>query len=110
MKGVVVGAGAKVLGPFVVGANAKIGSNSVVIREVPEGATVVGIPGRIIEKREEMDSRRQKMAEKIGFDAYAVTENMPDPTANAISAMLDHMQAVDSRIEKLCMTTQGSWA
>ncbi|WP_422475667.1 serine O-acetyltransferase [Endozoicomonas sp. ALB032] len=104
MEGVVVGAGAKVLGPFIVGANAKIGSNSVVVREVPEGATVVGIPGRIVKKREEVDSRRQKMAEKIGFDAYAVTEDMPDPTANAISAMLDHMQAVDSRIEELCMT------
>ncbi|MGI9282404.1 MAG: serine O-acetyltransferase [Endozoicomonas sp.] len=103
-EGVVVGAGAKVLGPFVVGANAKIGSNSVVVREVPEGATVVGIPGRIVKKREKVDSRRQQMAEKIGFDAYAVTEDMPDPTANAISAMLDHMQAVDGRIEKLCLT------
>ena len=104
MDGVVVGAGAKVLGPFVVGAGAKIGSNSVVVKEVPEGATVVGIPGRIVKQREEVDSRRQKMAEKIGFDAYAVTEDMPDPTANAISAMLDHMQAVDGRIEQLCLS------
>lgn len=101
-NGVVVGAGAKVLGPFEVGENAKIGSNSVVVKEVPEGATVVGIPGRVVKRREEMDSRRQEMAEKIGFDSYAVTEDMPDPTVNAISAMLDHMQAVDSRIEQLC--------
>lgn len=100
--GVVVGAGAKVLGPFTVGANAKIGSNAVVVREVPEGATVVGIPGRIVEKRETIDSRRQQMAERIGFDAYAVTEDMPDPTSNAISAMLDHLHAVDNRMVEIC--------
>ena len=46
--GVVVGAGAKVLGPFTVRKNAKIGSNSVVTKEVPEGATVIGIPGRVV--------------------------------------------------------------
>ena len=101
-NGVVVGAGARILGPFIVGEGAKIGSNAVVVKEVPPGATVVGIPGRIVQKRHEIDSRRQAMAEKMGFDAYAVTEGMPDPTANAISAMLDHLHAVDSRIEDLC--------
>ena len=49
--GVVVGAGAKILGPFTVGEGAKIGSNSVVTKEVPPGATVVGIPGRVVVKR-----------------------------------------------------------
>ena len=49
-NGVVVGAGAKVLGPIVVGENARIGSNAVVTKEVPEGATVIGIPGRIVRK------------------------------------------------------------
>jgi len=48
-KGVVVGAGAKILGPFVVGDGAKVGSNSVVVKAVPEGATAVGIPARIVE-------------------------------------------------------------
>src|SRR5690554_7700718 len=49
-NGVVVGAGAKVLGPIVVGENARVGSNAVVTREVPAGATIVGIPGRIVKK------------------------------------------------------------
>ncbi|WP_299730994.1 serine O-acetyltransferase [uncultured Endozoicomonas sp.] len=107
-KGVVVGAGAKVLGPFVVGEGARIGSNAVVVREVPAGATVVGIPGRIVKKPEvsEQEKNRHanagKMAEKIGFDSYAVTSEMPDPTAHAISAMLDHLHEVDSRFERLC--------
>ena len=109
-KGVVVGAGAKVLGPFTVGEGAKIGSNAVVVKEVPAGATVVGIPGRIIQpvKKEESD-RCQAMAEKMGFDAYAVTSEMPDPTAQAISAMLSHLHEVDARVESMCaaMKEQG---
>ena len=71
--GVVVGAGAKVLGPFTVGAGAKIGSNAVVTKEVPAGATAVGIPGRIIVKADdEQEAKRKAIAEKIGFDAYGV--------------------------------------
>ena len=101
-NGVVVGAGAKILGPFTVGERAKVGSNAVVVKEVPAGATVVGIPGRIVEKRAAIDSRHQQMAEKIGFDAYAVTEDMPDPTSNAITAMLDHLHAMDSRMVEIC--------
>ncbi|HDZ56562.1 MAG TPA: serine O-acetyltransferase [Pseudomonas xinjiangensis] len=105
--GVVVGAGAKVLGPFTVGAGAKIGSNAVVTKAVPAGATAVGIPGRIILK-EPLDSadaqcaKRQAMAEKLGFDAYGVTTDMPDPVARAIGQMLDHMHAVDKRLEGMC--------
>jgi serine O-acetyltransferase len=57
-NGVVVGAGAKVLGPFTVGAGAKVGSNAVVTKAVPAGATVVGIPGRIIVKPEVGDEQR----------------------------------------------------
>lgn len=103
--GVVVGAGAKVLGPFVVGKGAKIGSNAVVTKAVPAGATAVGIPGRIIvkdEAREEQHSKRQAMAEKIGFDAYGETRERHDPVARAIGLMLDHMHAVDGRIEGMC--------
>ncbi|AIR88081.1 serine O-acetyltransferase [Pseudomonas cremoricolorata] len=111
--GVVVGAGAKVLGPFTVGAGAKIGSNAVVTKAVPAGATAVGIPGRIIVKSEEgaeLEARRKAMAEKIGFDAYGVSGDMPDPVARAIGQMLDHLQAVDERLEGMCgaLTQLGS--
>ncbi|MGV8843436.1 MAG: serine O-acetyltransferase [Pseudomonas sp.] len=101
--GVVVGAGAKVLGPFTVGAGAKIGSNAVVTKEVPAGATVVGIPGRVIIKADdEQQAKRQAIAEKLGFDAYGISQDMPDPIARAIGQLLDHLQAVDGRLEGMC--------
>ena len=101
--GVVVGAGAKVLGPFTVGAGAKIGSNAVVTKAVPAGATAVGIPARIIVKTDaEVEAKRKAMAEKIGFDAYGVSEDMPDPVARAIGQLLDHLQAVDGKLEDMC--------
>ncbi|WP_372613290.1 serine O-acetyltransferase [Halomonas sp.] len=110
--GVIVGAGAKVLGPFSVGAGAKIGSNAVVTREVPAGATVVGIPGKVVQ-RSDPDAeealtvdpaRREAMQRKFGFDAYGVSQDMPDPVARSIQAMLDHMHAVDERVEHICTT------
>lgn len=104
--GVVVGAGAKILGPFEVGAGAKIGSNSVVTKAVPPGATVVGIPGRVVVRRDPADSRRKVMEERIGFDAYGVTDEMPDPMARAMRSLLDHMHAVDERIETMCQALQ----
>jgi len=110
-NGVVVGAGAKVLGPFTVGEGAKIGSNAVVTKAVPAGATAVGIPARIIVKSDgEQDARRKAVAEKIGFDAYGVTEDMPDPVARAIGQLLDHLHAVDGRLEGMCgaLTRLGS--
>ena len=98
-----MGAGAKVLGPFIVGAGAKVGSNAVVTKPVPAGATVVGIPGRIIVKGdEEAHAKRKAMAEKIGFDAYGVSEDMPDPVARAIGQLLDHLQAVDGKLDGMC--------
>lgn len=101
--GVVVGAGAKVLGPFTVGAGAKIGSNAVVTKAVPAGATAVGIPGRIITRTDAVqDANRKAMAEKIGFEAYGVSEDMPDPIAKAIGQLLDHLHAVDGRLEGMC--------
>jgi len=102
---VVVGAGAKVLGPLVVGNGARIGSNAVVIRDVPPGATVVGVPGHIIVRGEEDDEQQQKrhaIARKIGFDAYGMHGTMPDPVAKAIDCMLDHMHATDQRLEAMC--------
>jgi serine O-acetyltransferase len=103
--GVVVGGGAKVLGPFTVGAGAKIGSNAVVTKAVPAGATAVGIPARIIVKSDTdatQDANRKAMAEKIGFDAYGVSADMPDPVARAIGQLLDHLHAVDGRLEGMC--------
>lgn len=108
---VVVGAGAKVLGPFTVGEGAKVGSNAVVTKEVPPGATVVGIPGRIIMREDsEQQAKRQAMAEKLGFDAYGVSQDMPDPVARAIGQLLGHLQAVDGRLEGMCqaLTALGS--
>ena len=100
---VVVGAGAKVLGPINIGDDVRIGSNAVVVKDVPEACTVVGIPGRIVnESRTEQDRRRRAIAEKMGFDAYGTTENMPDPVSNAINCMLDHIHAMDDKMQQMC--------
>ena len=107
--GVIVGAGAKVLGPFTVGKNARIGSNAVVTKAVPEGATVVGIPGRIVRQNGEkvvpFSDQQKELAQKIGFDAYGVAE-MPDVTAQAIKALLEHVHAQDERLERMCSVLQ----
>ncbi len=100
---VVIGAGAKVLGPFKVGDNARIGSNSVVIKEVPANATVVGVPGRVVEAGGGADVRRE-IARKLGFDAYGTTPDMPDPEAHAINRMLDHIHTLDRTVRQLCQT------
>jgi serine O-acetyltransferase len=114
-KGVVVGAGAKVLGPITVGQDGRVGSNSVVTKDVPAGATVVGIPGRVISRAQTGDAdsqterNREEMAKKIGFEAYGVTDDMPDPVAQAIHLLLDHMHAVDTKIDRMCssLSEQG---
>lgn len=99
---VVVGAGAKVLGPIVLEDGVRIGSNSVVVKDTPSGATVVGIPGRIIQRKKTIDPQVKEFAEKIGFDAYGTSSEMPDPVANAINCILDHVQAMDSQMEQMC--------
>ncbi len=102
-KGVVIGAGAKVLGPIEVGEGARVGSNSVVVKPVPAGATIVGIPGHIIDPNaKKAESERDKIAKKIGFDAYGATADMTDPIAQAINHMLDHIHLMDNRLE--CLT------
>ncbi len=91
------------LGPFTVGAGAKIGSNAVVTKAVPAGATAVGIPGRVIVKADdEQEAKRKAIAEKLGFDAYGVGQDMPDPIARAIGQLLDHLHAVDGQLEGMC--------
>lgn len=103
-RGVVIGAGAKVLGPITLGEGVKVGSNSVVVRDVPAGATAVGIPARIIDPAR--DDARQAKAEHLGFSAYAVTRTEDDPVARAIHGLLDHAVETDRRIEALLKTIE----
>ena len=98
--GVVVGAGAKVLGPIVVSAGAKVGSNAVVTKPVPAGATAVGNPARIIDHSEQ-GRQREAQAEKMGFSAYAVGRDQDDPLAKAIHGLLDHAAETDRRLAML---------
>jgi len=93
-KGVVVGAGAKVLGGFTVGDGAHIGSNAVVVKEVPAGATVVGIPGRIVE-----DGVKEK--EKTQFAAYGVVPNQEDPYAKTLQSLVEHAQELEQNLSAL---------
>ncbi len=88
-NGVVVGAGAKILGPIHIGEGAKIGSNAVVVKDVPAGATAAGIPARILDE-----------AKKIGgFNAYGIGNEQNDPLSKAIHGLLGHSLVVDKRIE-----------
>lgn len=98
-RGVVVGAGAKVLGGFTVGDGAKIGSNAVVVKPVPAGATAVGNPARILDA--ERDSAREQKAEQMGFSAYGVTRDMDDPVSKALHGLLDHAVETDRRFQAL---------
>ena len=88
------------LGPIVVGEGAKIGSNAVVVKDVPPGASAVGIPARIIV--DEQDKSREEKAAKLGFSAYAVTNKAADdPLAKALQGLLDHSMEQDHRLEQL---------
>jgi serine O-acetyltransferase len=89
---VVVGAGAKILGPIKVGANAKVGSNAVVVKDVPAGTTAVGIPARILE---------EPVTGVAGFAAYAVSRDMNDPLAQAIHRLVEQCTEYDRRIAYL---------
>ena len=97
-RDVVVGAGAKVLGGFTVGDGAKVGSNAVVTKPVPAGATAVGNPARIIEAR--MDAAREEAASRMGFSAYGVTHN-DDPLSLAMRGLIDHAATQEQQIAML---------
>ena len=92
-KGVVIGAGAKVLGPITVGDGAKIGSNAVVVKDVPANATVVGVPGRVLEEVAPQHAAR--------FAAYAVVQNQDDPTGKAIQMLIEHSRELEQAVETL---------
>jgi serine O-acetyltransferase len=98
-NGVVIGAGAKVLGPIEIGAGVRVGSNSVVLKSVPAGATVVGIPAHLVDSnKKKTAAEREQIASKMGFDAYGTTADMPDPVAHAINQMLDHIHQMDKQV------------
>jgi len=84
---VVIGAGAILLGPIKVGDGAKIGAGSVVIRDVPEGTTVVGVPARIVEKREK----------KIDLDH----DKLPDPILKVLHLIIEEIEEIKKKIEKI---------
>jgi len=101
---VVIGAGAKVLGPIRIGDGARVGSNAVVIKPVPDGNTAVGFPAYLIQEVAGDDSSGNNSAEvnrKMGFDAYGLMRKMPDPVSRTINGVLDHILKMDSRIEEL---------
>ena len=104
--GVVVGAGAQILGPISIGANARIGSNAVVVKDVPDNATAVGIPARILDSATEKQRQQQmanlgQQAEKLGFSAYAISADMNDPVVKAIHGLIDHSAHIDERLERI---------
>ncbi len=95
-NGVVIGAGAKILGPITIGKNAKIGSNAVVVKDVPENATAVGIPARILE-----EEKAKAEAVKAKFSAYAVGGDDDDPMAKALQGLLQHITKQDADLQTL---------
>jgi serine O-acetyltransferase len=86
-KNVVVGSNACILGPIKIGDGARIGSGSVVVKDVPMGATVVGVPGKIVEK---------KTAEKLELDFEH--GNLPDPVADVVKIMLKMQHELEQRL------------
>jgi serine O-acetyltransferase len=89
--GVVIGAGAKVLGPITIGEHAKIGSNAVVVKDVPDNATAIGIPARLVESHEATGR----------FAAYGIARDANDPVTKAMHALIDHSAETDQRIDQI---------
>ena len=87
---VVIGAGAKVLGPIKIGCNTKIGSGSVVLQDVPEYSTVIGVPGRVV-----FSGISSDMEDEEGLETF------PDPVARAIECMLDRLPKMEKEIRQL---------
>ena len=93
-NGVVIGAGAKILGPITLGNNVRVGSNSVVVRSIDDNETVVGIPGRIV---------RQKTEDGDSFDSYAAKASgiSNDPTLQAVNSLIDRLSEMEKKLEKV---------
>jgi len=104
-KGVVVGAGAQVLGGFLVGDGARIGSNAVVVKPVPAHATAVGNPARVIEKANE-DSAQSSIPALLNA-AYAVEPGAADPLNKVLNELITHVARQDARISNLCQSLEA---
>jgi serine O-acetyltransferase len=100
-RGVIVGAGAKVLGGFTVGEGAKIGSNAVVVKPVPAGGTAVGNPARIVVPATARAADDSRKTEAGGFCAYGITPNADDPVSLAIHGLIDHASRETQRIDDI---------
>jgi|MGYP000435999422 serine O-acetyltransferase len=91
-NGVVIGAGAKILGPIILGENVRVGSNSVVVRSIDDNETVVGIPGRIV---------RKKAEDGDSFDSYAANSSgtSNDPTIQAVNSLIERLAEMEERLD-----------
>ncbi|MBF42783.1 MAG: serine O-acetyltransferase [Gammaproteobacteria bacterium] len=89
---VVVGAGAKILGPITIGSGAKIGSNAVVVKDIPANATAVGIPARVVDEDQKKAS---------GFSPYAVGKDDDDPMSEVLQKLVDKLDKQERRIKEL---------
>ena len=91
-NGVVIGAGAKILGPIILGENVRVGSNSVVVRSIDDNETVVGIPGRIV---------RKKAEDGDSFDSYAANSSgtSNDPTIQAVNSLIERLSEMEERLD-----------
>ena len=98
-KRVVVSAGAKVLGGFTIGDDAKVGSNAVVLKEVPAGATVVGVPGRLVHQEEGAPKTSE-------FAAYGVVKGQEDPYLKTIQSLVEHAQELEQAVSALTEKTR----
>jgi len=94
MDGVIIGAGAKILGPITLGKNVRVGSNSVVVRSIDDNCTVVGIPGRVLQK---------KVSDDDQFDSYAASTSSSanDPTVQAVNSIIERLADIDEQIASL---------
>ena len=92
--GVIIGAGAKILGPITLGKNVRVGSNSVVVKSIDDNCTVVGIPGRVLEK---------KVSDDDQFDSYAASTSSSanDPTVQAVNSIIERLADIDQQIANL---------
>jgi serine O-acetyltransferase len=100
-RGVIIGAGAQVLGSFTVGEYAKVGSNAVVVKPVPAGATAVGNPAHIV--RKDVDSRSAHL-----FSAYGVVPNGDDPLSKALHGLINHAARQDEQIERMMASMKAA--
>ena len=103
-KGVIIGAGAKVLGPITIHEGAKVGSNAVVLKSVDAGMTVIGVPGRVVPSQLlKTDAVKPPEAQKEeAFNAYGATKGALDPMAETVNCLIKHIQLMDERMQLLC--------